>query len=54
MAVPFQYISAHLTPEKNNFKCHPLFDKFEEKIHCKTEDYDEVMKQKIENAKEDI
>lgn len=52
-AVPFQYISAHVTKEKNNFECHPLFQRFEEKIHCKTEDYDEIMKNKIIKAKEE-
>ena len=52
LVVPFQYISAHVTKEKNNFKCHPLFDKFEEKIHCKTDDYDEIMKEKIKKDKE--
>lgn len=45
-AVPFQYIAAQVTKEKNNFKCHPLFKKFEEKIRCKTADYDEIMKNK--------
>ena len=52
LIVPFQYISAHVTKEKNNFKCHPFFDKFEEKIHCKTDDYDEIMKEKIKKDKE--
>lgn len=47
-AVPFQYIAAHVTKEKNNFHCHPLFKKFEEKIHCKTADYDEIMKAKCQ------
>lgn len=51
--VPFQYISAHVTKEKNNFECHPLFEKFEEKIHCKTDDYDEAMQAKISSAKEE-
>ncbi len=37
--VLFQYIAAVVTMEKNQFKCHPLFEKFEEKIHCKTEKY---------------
>lgn len=27
--VLFQYISATVTIEKNNFKCHPFFEKFE-------------------------
>lgn len=50
--VPFQYISANVTKKKNNFKCHPYFERFEEKIHCKTDDYEEVMKKKIEKDKE--
>ena len=29
--VLFQYISATVTIEKNNFKCHPFFEKFEKK-----------------------
>lgn len=50
--VLFQYISAVITKEKNNFKCHPLFGKFEEKIHCKTSDYEAVMNEKIRKSKE--
>lgn len=46
--VLFQYIAAVVTQEKNQFKCHPLFEKFEEKIHCKTEDYKRIMKEKEE------
>ena len=52
-AVPFQYISAHVTKEKNNFECHPLFGQFEKRIHCKTEDYDEIMENKKLKAKEE-
>ena len=52
-AVPFQYISAHVTKEKNNFECHPLFGRFEEKIHCKTDDYDEIMENKKLKAEEE-
>ncbi len=51
--VPFQYISAHVTKEKNNFECHPLFDEFEKKIKCKTDDYEQVMERKIQQAKEE-
>lgn len=51
--VPFQYISAHVTKEKNNFECHPLFDEFEKKIKCKTDDYDQIMEKKIQQAKEE-
>ncbi len=51
--VPFQYISAHVTKEKNNFECHPLFDEFEKKIKCKTDDYDQMMEKKIQQAKEE-
>lgn len=51
--VPFQYISAHVTKEKNNFECHPLFEEFEKKIKCKTDDYDQVMERKIQQAKEE-
>lgn len=51
--VPFQYISAHVTKEKNNFECHPLFDEFEKKIKCKTDDYDQVMERKIQQVKEE-
>lgn len=49
--VPFQYIAAVVTKEKNNFECHPLFKKFEERIHCKTDDYETIMKEKIEKDK---
>lgn len=52
-AVPFQYIAAHVTKEKNNFECHPLFGRFEEKIHCKTDDYDEIMENKKRKAEEE-
>ncbi len=52
-AVLFQYIAAVVTKEKNQFRCHPLFEKFEEKIHCKTENYKEIMKAKEEKAKEE-
>ena len=51
--VPFQYISAHVTKEKNNFECHPLFEEFEKKIKCKTDDYDQMMEKKIQEAKEE-
>lgn len=51
--VPFQYISAHVTREKNNFECHPLFDEFEKKIKCKTDDYDQILEKKIQQAKEE-
>lgn len=52
--VLFQYISAHITKEKNDFKCHPAFDRFEEKIHSKTDDYEELIRQKIiESDKEE-
>jgi len=44
--VPFQYIAAVVTAEKNQFKCHPLFKKFENQIHCKTDDYKEIMRKK--------
>lgn len=49
-AVLFQYIAAVVTKEKNQFKCHPLFEKFEEKIQCKTENYKEIMKAKEQSS----
>ncbi len=51
--VPFQYICAHVTREKNHFECHPLFEEFEKKIKCKTDDYDQIMEKKIQQAKEE-
>ena len=51
--VPFQYISAHVTREKNHFECHPLFEEFEKKIKCKTDDYDQMLEKKIQQAKEE-
>lgn len=44
--VPFQHMTAVVTKVKNNFKCHPLFDEFEKVIHCKTDDYKEIMERK--------
>lgn len=44
--VPFQHMTAVVTKEKNGFKCHPLFDEFEKVIHCKTDDYQEIMEKK--------
>ncbi len=51
--VPFQYISAHVTREKNHFECHPLFEEFEKKVKCKTDDYDQMLEKKIQQAKEE-
>lgn len=39
--VLFQYICAVVTREKNNFQCHPFFEKFEKRIKIKTEEYRE-------------
>lgn len=44
--VLFQYICAIVTKEKNNFKCHPDFDKFAKLIKTKTDKY---MKMKENN-----
>lgn len=30
--------------------CHPLFDRFEQKVHCKTDDYNEQKKRKLVQA----
>lgn len=49
--VLFQYIAAVVTEEKNQFQCHPLFEKFEERIHCKTNDYKRIMKEKEEKGR---
>ncbi|EOS25597.1 hypothetical protein C806_01724 [Lachnospiraceae bacterium 3-1] len=49
--VLFQYIAAVVTEEKNQFQCHPLFEKFEERIHCKTKDYKRIMKEKEKKVK---
>lgn len=46
--VLFQYISATVTIEKNNFKCHPFFEKFEKTIKIKTDEYEEIYKAKQE------
>lgn len=43
-AVLFQYICANVTREKNNFKCHPYFERFEKRIHTKTKKYEEMHK----------
>lgn len=31
-------------------ECHPLFDRFERLVKCKTDDYDDVQKRKLEVA----
>ena len=46
--VLFQYICANVTVEKNNFKCHPLFDEAEKMIKIKTDEYEERYKAKQE------
>ena len=52
--VPFQWIAAAVTEEKNHFKCHPLFDKFDKALSCKTADYSEIMKEKLRKSKEEV
>lgn len=49
-AALFQYIAAHVTKEKNNFTCHPLFSRMEQAVSPKTEDYDRIMKEKLERS----
>lgn len=50
-AALFQYIAAHVTKEKNNFTCHPLFSRVEQAVSPKTEDYDRIMKEKLERSR---
>ena len=50
-AALFQYIAAHVTKEKNNFTCHPLFSRMEQAVSPKTEDYDRIMKEKLERSR---
>lgn len=42
----FQYITAHMTELLHCWDTHPLFARFEKKVRCKTDDYEERMKQK--------
>lgn len=42
----FQYITAHMTELLQCWNTHPLFSRLEEKVKCKTDDYEEIMKEK--------
>lgn len=42
----FQYITAHMTELLQCWNTHPLFSRLEKKVKCKTDDYEEIMKEK--------
>lgn len=47
----FQLIASHAMRVLDCEETHPLFKRFEQRVHCKTDDYDEIMKQKLAAAR---
>lgn len=48
-----QYIPAHGMRVLDCEETHPLFERFEKRVHCKTADYDDVMARKLTAAQGD-